>query len=123
MSRLGNIAWADLTVPNADQVSSFYEDVLGWKKQGISMGEYDDYVMMLSDEETPAAGICHAKGVNKDLPPQWLIYIEVEDLDKSLAACIASGGKVHGEKRSMGKDGKHYCLIQDPAGAFMMILG
>jgi len=118
----GTIGWHDLTVDNASDVKSFYEHVLGWKSQALSMGDYDDYMMML-DAETPTGGVCHARGANADLPPQWLMYINLADLDASLDACRRMGGKLIGEKRKMGNDGRHYCLIQDPAGAHMMICG
>jgi predicted enzyme related to lactoylglutathione lyase len=118
----GTIGWHNLTVDNASDVKSFYEQVLGWKSQALSMGDYDDYVMML-DAETPAGGVCHARDANADLPPQWLMYVNVADLDASLDACRRMGGKLIGEKRKMGNDGRHYCLIQDPAGAHMMICG
>ena len=122
MSNAGKIEWHDLTVMNADDVKSFYEAVVGWKPQALSMGDYDAYVMM-QDEENAAGGVCHARGGNADLPPQWLMYVNVENLDASLQACVNAGGKIIGAKRKMGNDGRHYCLIQDPAGAHMMICG
>ncbi|MEX1187806.1 MAG: VOC family protein [Bacteroidia bacterium] len=118
----GSIGWHDLTVKDAEGVKSFYEAVVGWKSQPVNMGNYNDYVMM-QDGENAAGGVCHARGGNADLPPQWLMYVNVENLDASLEACIKAGGKLIGEKRKMGNDGRHYCLIQDPAGAFMMICG
>ncbi|MFB3107254.1 MAG: hypothetical protein ACE1ZA_20350, partial [Pseudomonadales bacterium] len=38
------------------------------------------------------AGICHARGSNANLPPQWLIYINVADVDKSVQRCVEMGG-------------------------------
>ena len=117
---LGKVMWMDLTVENADAVSDFYAAVVSWEKQALSMGDYSDYMMNLGEEG--ASGICHSKGVNAYLPPQWLVYIPVENLDASLEKCKSMGGKVIGEKRKMGDQG-HYCLIQDPAGAYMMLCG
>ena len=119
----GSIGWHDLTVEHAAEIKDFYEHVLGWKSQALSMGEYDDYVMMQPDGKHAAGGVCHARGANSNLPPVWLMYVNVADLDASLDACRRMGGKLIGEKRKMGDDGRHYCLIQDPAGAHMMICG
>ena len=83
------------------------------------MGNYDDFLIKNPDDNEVIAGICHAKGVNKDLPAQWLMYITVENLDESLQTCKKLGGKVLGEKRKMGEE--YYCLIKDPAGAFVML--
>ena len=57
------------------------------------MGAYADYVMNDADGEA-AAGICHARGGNAELPPQWLVYITVDDLDHSMAECERLGGSV-----------------------------
>lgn len=118
----GRVAWLDLTVEDADTVSEFYKDVIGWDIQEFDMGGYNDYCMNDPETGETVAGVCHARGGNASLPPQWLMYIYVDDLDKSLEAVAAKGGKVLGDKRADGKGG-HYCLVQDPAGAYLMIAG
>ncbi|MBL7719427.1 MAG: VOC family protein [Flavipsychrobacter sp.] len=118
----GQILWHDLTVPDATAVSAFYHKVLGWDIVPLSMGDYNDYCMNDAGGNTQA-GICHARGGNAYLPPQWIMYVSVANLDKSLEECISSGGKIIGEKRKMGNDGKLYCLVQDPAGAYVMLCG
>ena len=119
--KTGLVSWRDLTVSNADEISQFYSKVIGWEIEPLSMGEYKDYVMKTPTGEG-VAGVCHARGVNQGLPAQWLIYITVENLDESLKKVTELGGQVLGEKRSMGPSGS-YCLVQDPAGAFVMLCG
>lgn len=111
----GTICWQDLTVKNADEIRDFYEKVVGWKGKPERMDNYDDYNMMSSYSESPVAGICHAKGVNANIPPVWLIYIVVEDVEKSVQMCVEIGGKIIEEPRMMGNS--KFCVIQDPAGA------
>ncbi|HYG63045.1 MAG TPA: VOC family protein, partial [Thermoanaerobaculia bacterium] len=55
-------------------------------------------------------------GVNADMPPQWIVYIIVEDLDHSVRQCVEMGGKLLRQPTSMGPHSR-YCVIQDPAGA------
>jgi predicted enzyme related to lactoylglutathione lyase len=114
--KAGTIAWTDLAVKDASTVRDFYRDVVGWTHQGVSMGDYDDFNMIPPGSEEPAAGICHAKGVNEDLPPVWMIYIIVEDLERSLETCRGKGGHVLVGPKAMGP-GSAYAVIQDPAGA------
>lgn len=45
--KIGTIEWRDLSVNDADGVSDFYTQVVGWQKQSVSMGDYDDYSMNL----------------------------------------------------------------------------
>ena len=112
--KVGTIAWTDLTIPNADEVRDFYAAVTGWKPQDVSMGEYNDYVMA-TPEGTGVAGVCHARGTNAGLPPQWLIYITVEDVDRAAAECNANGGSII--KGPLAMSGGRICVIRDPAGA------
>ena len=113
---VGTIGWTDLTVPNADEVRDFYAAVVGWKPEALSMGDYSDYVMTAPGTGAGAAGVCHARGVNADMPPQWIVYIIVEDLDHSVRQCVEMGGKLLRQPTSMGPHSR-YCVIQDPAGA------
>ena len=113
---VGSIAWTDLAVPDAEGLKEFYNQVVGWSADPVSMGDYNDFNMVPPGSEAPAAGICHAKGVNADLPPVWLIYIVVENLDESLAACRGGGGEVLLGPKGMGP-GSAYAIIRDPAGA------
>ena len=113
---IGSITWCDLTVPNAVEVKDFYAKVVGWMPEGLSMGDYEDFAMSVPESNKVAAGICHAKGSNAKLPPQWLIYITVEDVDKSAESCIQLGGKIIVEPKNMPGYGR-YCVMQDLAGA------
>lgn len=113
---IGSIAWTDLTVRNAQAIRDFYADVIGWQPEPFSMGEYADYTMADPETGEPVAGICHSRGVNADLPPQWLIYVVVEDVDQAAERCVQFGGTVLRGPTSMGPASR-YCVIQDPSGA------
>lgn len=113
---IGAIAWFDLTVPNADTIRDFYSSVTGWKPEPVGMGEYNDYNMTEPESGKPAAGICHTRGTNSNLPAQWLMYIIVADMDASTRRCKQLGGRLLTEIKTMGSMGR-YCVIQDPAGA------
>jgi uncharacterized protein len=113
---IGSINWQDLTVPNAEEIKDFYIKVVGWEPSPVDMGGYNDFNMNIPSDGKTAAGICHARGSNAGLPPQWLIYITVADVDESSKKCIELGGKILVEPKDMGSYGR-FCVIQDPAGA------
>lgn len=113
---IGSVIWNDLTVNNAEEISKFYNEVIGWKPEPVNMGNYNDYNMLRPEDDVTGAGICHARGVNANLPAQWLIYIAVEDIEKSVERCLELGGKVITPVKLMKGYGRH-CVIQDPAGA------
>ena len=113
---IGSVPWIDLTIPKADEIRKFYSSVVGWESSTLDMGGYNDFCMNLPADGKTVAGICHARGENADLPPQWLIYITVANVEKSVEQCVALGGKVLAGPRPMGGQGR-VAVIQDPAGA------
>jgi predicted enzyme related to lactoylglutathione lyase len=114
-NKIGTIGWHDLTVKNAEEVRDFYSQVAGWQSEEMSMGEYSDYVMKSPDGNDAVGGICHARGVNAALPSVWLVYITVEDLQKSMDLCKKLGGSILIPPKSPGAG--NYAIIKDPAGA------
>lgn len=112
----GKIGWIDLTVPDAENVRDFYKSVVGWESSDVPMGDYSDFCMHPTKDADPVTGICHARGTNESLPAQWMIYINVDNLDKSVAECEKHGGEIVVPTKTMGGHGR-YCIIRDPAGA------
>ncbi len=112
---VGKIGWLDITVENAAALRDFYVAVVGWQAEEVGMGDYSDYNMTMPANGEPVAGVCHARGDNADLPPKWLIYLVVADLDASLDSVRARGGEVVREPRSLA--GGRFAVIKDPVGA------
>jgi predicted enzyme related to lactoylglutathione lyase len=115
---IGAISWMDLTVPDAENVRDFYKNVVGWKTMDISMGEYNDYCMISPDDNVVRTGVCHARGANAEIPPAWILYVNVADLDASMEAVRNGGGTIINGPRKMGEKAR-YCLVKDPAGAYV----
>lgn len=114
-AELGKIGWIDITVEDAEGLRDFYSAVAGWVPSEVDMGDYSDFCMMKPGGDEPAAGICHARGDNAQLPAQWLIYIVVQSVDDSAAACTANGGEVLVGPKPMGEG--RFAVIRDPSGA------
>jgi len=117
---VGSIGWVDLTVADADTLRDFYKSVVGWTSAAVDMGGYDDWTLMAPSTGEAVAGVCHARGVNVGLPAQWLVYVTVADLDRSLARCADLGGAVVNGPKDMGGHGR-FAVIRDPAGAVMAL--
>ncbi len=120
-SNAGKIGWIDLTVEKADDVRDFYSSVTGWETSDVSMGEYNDYCMHPTKGADPVAGVCHARGANAKIPPQWIIYITVDNLDQSLKKCTELGGEIFDGPRSAGSG--RIAIIRDPSGAVAGLYG
>ena len=113
--KVGTILWQDLTVDDADGIRTFYERVIGWEARPHDMGEYNDFDIVSPATGEVVTGICHARDTNAGVPPQWLLYFGVEDVDASAARCVELGGAIVDGPRDMGAG--RFCVIRDPAGA------
>jgi uncharacterized protein len=111
---MSGVGWVDLTVSAAEPLRDFYADVIGWRPEPVDMGGYADFTMTDPTSGVAVAGVCHARGGNAGLPPVWMVYFTVADLDASLARCVAAGGELLGEVRTGG--GVRFAAIRDPAG-------
>jgi predicted enzyme related to lactoylglutathione lyase len=97
-------------------VEEFYSKVVGWKSVPVSLDDYNDFNMNSPESGKTNAGICHNRGGNSELPPQWLVYITVEKADEGATLCKENGGKVLVGPKDLSGYGR-YCVIEDPAGA------
>lgn len=116
----GQIIWRDLTVPNTEEVKSFYEKVVGWETSNHDMGDYHDYNVLIASTKEIISGIIHKKGVNEDLPPVWLLYVYVDDVSVALDEAIKLGGEIIIPMRKMGT--ADFAVLKDPAGAVFALI-
>lgn len=113
---VGAISWADITVPDASALRDFYAAVAGWRPEPVDMDGYSDFAMISPDTGMGVAGVCHARGKNAAVPPQWLIYITVSDLRASVETALSLGATVvTGDPDAPPEGG--YCILRDPASA------
>jgi len=117
---MSGIEWVDLTVKDAPALLDFYKSVTGWQASPVSMGDYDDFNLMDSSTGQAVAGLCHARGKNKNIPPQWLIYIGVDDILKRVKSALALGAEIIQEPEKNSAAGKIY-ILKDPAGAIFAL--
>jgi len=118
--KIGAIEWRDLTIENAEDIKNFYAQVVGWKTEPISMGDYNDFVVKRPGDDETVAGICHARGPNAKIPPQWMMYVRVADVKVSAASTVEMGGEVIDGPKTMHDE--TYCVIRDPGGAVLTLV-
>ncbi|MBI1827201.1 MAG: VOC family protein [Planctomycetes bacterium] len=114
-SNIGAISWHDLTVPDGAKIRDFYAAVVGWKIGNVDLGGYDDFTMLAPESGEIVAGVCHARGAIADIPPQWLMYVAVTEVDASATECKSLRGRILVGPKPIGND--RFCVIRDPAGA------
>lgn len=92
----GGFIWYELMTPDADAASAFYRAMIGWTVEGGGEAAGPvDYRHILRADGGSAGGMLalSADAVAQGAKPAWVPYLHVTDLDASLAAVTAEGGK------------------------------
>jgi predicted enzyme related to lactoylglutathione lyase len=108
------VFWVDLTVPEPAPLRDFYAAVLGCEVAEVDMGGYADYTLM-DPAGAAVAGVCHARGQNADVPPVWMVYFRVDDVEVAAARCLELGGEIVRGPTPPSDFGRT-CYIRDPQG-------
>jgi len=108
----GRFVWRDLMAKDVNAAKRFYGDLFGWRFEDTNRGGRP-YVLARSGA-TPVAGIVDVSA-NADAGPQWLSYMAVADLDKTVAQVRSDGGKIFIEPRDLPN--ARVSVVADPQGA------
>jgi len=116
----GVFSWAELNTTDWESAWKFYKDLFGWQeKSKMDMGPGGTYFMFQHADASTKGGMSNmAKQMN--LPPHWLYYVTVEDIDETIRRIDQNGGKVmNGPMDIPGNDVIAQC--EDPQGALFAI--
>jgi predicted enzyme related to lactoylglutathione lyase len=113
----GALAWNELASPDLDASAKFYGDLFGWTTQSFE-GSPTPYLIIMNGERSNG-GMRELGGDDAGVPPHWLPYFGIDDIDRGLAKARELGGTVLGGPIDIGvaKIG----VVQDPQGAVFAI--
>jgi predicted enzyme related to lactoylglutathione lyase len=112
----GRFVWHEHMTRDVPAAIAFYSDVVGWKTQ--SFGEGDHPYVMWVGSQGPLGGVMQLPDelAKMGVPPHWIAYVEVKDVDATAALARKLGGKVHKEPEDIPTVGR-FAVIADPQGA------
>ena len=105
---VGTPVWVELAGSDLDASAAFYGAVFGWSRAPYNPESYD---FSLGDLEV--GGLLPKIG---DAPDAWTVYLKVDDIEATLVAASAAGGRILHEPVREGDDGV-WALLEDPSGA------
>src|ERR1700722_4930673 len=91
--KLGEFCWNELSTTNLQASKDFYGKVFGWKFTDNSMGD-TTYTMIKANDKDFAGIWSIPKEMQKEVPPNWMAYILVENLDKTLESARKNGANI-----------------------------
>lgn len=110
----GRFAWHELMTTDPAAATAFYSAVVGWEPQRDGVAGVDYTLLMAGG--IPAAGLMAMPEGAPPMPPHWLGYVAVDDVDAAVIQATGLGGRVLAPARSLAGVGR-FAVIADPQGA------
>ena len=115
----GSHIWYELMTPDPDGSKAFYDAVVGWNIEAQSSvpGGAVDYRMIGRSDGGNAGGMLKLDDAMQDhgARPMWLGYLYVPDVDATVAAITADGGKILMPPHDAPGIGR-FAMVTDPVG-------
>lgn len=109
----GQFVWYELTTPDVDAARKFYPRFTNWGTQS-----FDENYTMFTHGGVPVAGIFRLNDEMRStgVPPNWMPYVEVNDVDASAAKAKSLGATITVGPDDIPGTGR-FAVVQDPQGA------
>jgi predicted enzyme related to lactoylglutathione lyase len=117
----GTFSWVDLSTTDPEAAKRFYSELLGWETEDMPAGEGNTYTMARVGGRY-VAGLSAQPPAQRDagVPPAWLSYVTVADVDGAAARAAELGGTVHAGPFDVLDVGR-MAVVQDPQGAWFAL--
>ncbi|HVZ40453.1 MAG TPA: VOC family protein [Candidatus Kapabacteria bacterium] len=113
----GQFCWWDLGAPDQAASKAFYHGLFGWNPVDSPMGPDEYYTTFMVGDASVCATYTQRKDMQEQgVPPFWLSYINVDDVDATTAKVADAGGVVIAPPFDVMNVGR-MSMIQDPSGA------
>jgi len=115
----GALIWNELQTSDTAAAEVFYREVFGWDTETTDMptGTYTSFIL----GSRGVAGMMEIQPEWGPVPPNWSIYLGVEDVDASMAKAISLGGTAQMEPMDVPNAGR-FVLMSDPQGAMFYMM-
>jgi predicted enzyme related to lactoylglutathione lyase len=89
----GEVCWRELVTTDKDAALAFYSELFGWTKTSeMDMGPAGTYTMYGQGEKS--YGGMMNKTPDMPMPPMWVYYVQVDDIESAIARTAQKGGKL-----------------------------
>ncbi len=117
----GTFCWVELGTTDQDAAKKFYSELFGWSVNDFPMGPEGVYTMFqLKGRDVAAAYKLGEEQLSLGIPPNWGLYVSVEDADASAKAIAEAGGSLMVEPFDVFEFGR-MAVAKDPTGAIFSI--
>jgi predicted enzyme related to lactoylglutathione lyase len=119
----GEFCWYELGTRDINAAVKFYTELANWGTQTHDMGEQGVYYLFQVDGGDVGGGYQMGGPQFEGVPPHWMPYVWVDDVDAVAAEAARLGGNVVAPPMDVPNVGR-MAFLQDPHGAhFAIFLG
>jgi predicted enzyme related to lactoylglutathione lyase len=115
----GAFSWSELTTSDPAKAGAFYAALFGWKVDTMDMGTGPYHVVKAGDASV--GGIMGPPPGAPAMPPAWVPYVTVTDVDATAKQCTELGGKLLVPPMDIPTVGR-MAVLQDPQGATINVI-
>ncbi len=116
-----SMGWAELNSRGADQAIPFYKKLFGWgEKKTPGAGDNPEYTEFQLAGKSIAGAMEMNPMVPTEVPSYWMVYFNVDDVDKAFKKVTEAGGKEMLAPQDM--PGGRFAIVSDPQGASFGLL-
>lgn len=116
----GAFTWCELRSRDVEGAKVFYSSVFGWDAETSGEDGPMPYTEFKVDGESVAGMMEMTSEFPAEVPPHWLVYVEVADTAESLAKAQELGAAV--QVPVVAFPGGTFAVISDPQGAALGIM-
>jgi uncharacterized protein len=113
----GTFIWYELWCSDVARAKAFYAEVVGWSFEDPGEG----YIHIQAPDGAFVGGMTPIRPEMAGAHPGWLAYIEVDDVDRTVADLEVAGGSVKMPPMDMENVGR-FALVADPGGAMFYLM-
>lgn len=113
------LSWNELLTHDTQKAGKFYTELLGWSTKTDGPGG-ENYTEFVNDGES-IAGMMALPPDAQSMPPFWMPYFMVEDVDGMVARAIELGGKAMIEGLNVEGVGRIANIMDPVGGGFGMV--
>ncbi|MCA1439838.1 VOC family protein [Ensifer sp. IC4062] len=115
-SEHGKFVWYELMTTDTKAAQTFYENVIGWRGSDAGMPGMEYTLFSVGDRHVAGLMTMPEGALEMKIPPAWLGYVAVDDVDAAAAKLAADGGNVHRAPDDIPGVGR-FAIVTDPHGA------
>lgn len=113
----GSPCWFELSTNNQDAAKAFYSNLFGWAIADNPMGPDAVYtIFKIGGQDAAACCTLQPEQAAHGVPPNWAVYIAVDNADATAAKITNAGGAVVMPPFDVMDLGR-MAVVSDPAGA------